>query len=284
MEIIITIIGIFLGSVIAIYAIYYPIKYSKKLTVSFLKPNDTERIQKSIDLYCEKIANEQRIPPDHLIKSLTLKSSAITERDFKKKVKGNYNTIHLPLIAEFQGEIIGLLKAIYVKDLKYMFIAYLISKSANNLDSTRITTALLNKFYNCVKSISDIKFIAFEIVEETDNKHIAKEKLFKHISRAKNFKAKCINALYLIPEVCSFDEGQCNIFKSRLYYLDLKENRECLSKSEYYNIVKSIYDNIYTESYRVSEPDLVIQHTKFTKTIIQQIKKDGCGKTRIELL
>lgn len=281
--IIIAIIGILVAIVIAYLTIVYPIRYSKKMNVCFLKSNDADNVQKFIDLYCEKIADEQRIPPDHLKKSLALKSSATTIKDFKKKVNGNFKTVHLPLFVKSQGEIIGLLKAIYVKDLEYVFIAYLISKQFNNFEPTRITTSLLNKLYHSIEGIEKIKFITFEIVEESNNKHIAKERLFKHITRAKYLIAKCINASYLIPEVCSFDSGVCDTYKSKLYYIDLKEDVTFLHKNRYYSILNSIYDNIYTESYRVTEPRLVRQHINFTKKIMQQIKKDVSSKTKINL-
>lgn len=273
MEIVIGVLGI----IIAIIAIYYPIRYSKQIKTSFLKPSDSKRVDKSIDLYFEKIPDEQRIPPDHLIKSLKLPSSATSIKDFKSKVAGNNSVVHLPLIAEVQDEVVGFLKVMYVKDLKYIFIAYLISKNYNGFDSTRISTALLNKFYCCIKDIKSIDFITFEIVEETNDNHKAKERLFKHTARIKDFKAKHIDALYLIPEVCSFDEGNCSIFPSRLFYLDLKGDSIFITKDHYLRIVDSIYKNIYTESYRVAEPLLVGKHIEFVdliKTEINQKVKD----------
>jgi hypothetical protein len=276
MEIVIGIIGI----IIAIIAIYYP-RYSKQIKISFLKPTDSKKVDKSIDLYFEKISDEQRIPPDHLIKSLRLPSSATSIRDFKKKIESNL-VVHLPLIAEVQDEVVGFLKVIYIKDLKYIFIAYLISKNHNDFDSTRITTALLNKFYRCIKDVKAIDFVTFEIVEETNESHKAKERLFKHIARIKDLKARHIDALYLIPEVCSFDEGNCGIFPSRLFYLDLKGgNSSFITKDYYLSIIDSVYKNIYTESYRVAEPLLVDKHIEFVDLIKTEINQKVNNKINL---
>lgn len=263
----------FLGICIAIIAFVYPLRFSKQIKTSFLSPSDAKKVDKSIDLYFEKIPDEQRIPPDHLIKSLKLASSAISIRDFKEKISSYNSIVHLPLIAEVEGEVVGFLKVMYVVDLKYIFIAYLITKNYNGFDSTRISTALLNKFYSCIRDMKSIEFIVFEIVEETNENHKAKERLFKHTARIRDLKVKHIDALYLIPEVCSFDEGNCSIYPSRLFFLDLIGDSKVITKNSYLQLIDSIYKNIYTESYRISEPKLVEKHIEFIDLIKTEINK-----------
>lgn len=181
--------------------------------------------------------------------------------------------VHLPLIAEVQSEVVGFLKAIYVNDLNYIFIAYLVSKNFNNLDSSRITGEILNKFHACIKNIEGIKYVIYEIVEEEQNKHTAKERLFKHRAIAKDLKSKYIDALYIIPEVCSFDEGNCNFYKSKLFFLDLNNEVSLITKHQYLKLIDSIYENIYTESYRLSEPELVSKHIDFVELIKVEISQ-----------
>lgn len=278
MEIVIAIIGIAIAIVIGIFSIVIPIYYSKKLKVLILKPDDAKRIEKSINLYFEKIPDEQRIPPDHLIKSLKLPSSALSVKDFKVKVASGYRIVHLPIVAEIQSEIVGFLKAIYVKDMSYVFIAYLVSKNFNQFDSIRITSVLLNEFYDCIKKLNQIDSIIYEIVKEENKKHLAKERLFKHTARTKEFKVKLVDAPYIIPEVCSFDEGDCEIYDSNLFILQLKNNASSISKTEYLKVINSIYNNIYTQSYKDSEPELVEKHREFVELIISDISKKLCDK------
>ena len=66
------IIGIIIGTLtllLAGFAIYFPIYYSKRVSALILKEKNTEDFNGAINLYFDRIPDEQRIPPDHLEKS-----------------------------------------------------------------------------------------------------------------------------------------------------------------------------------------------------------------------
>lgn len=125
----------------------------------------------------------------------------------------------------------------------------------------------------CIDDLKNIDFVVYEITIDNDGHHKSKERLFKHISRLNNLKSYYLIADYKIPEICSFDEGECDIYDANLFLTPIKEDINKITKTEYLNFVKSIYKNIYLETYVVSEPELVENYKTFIDMIISDTEK-----------
>lgn len=272
MEVIGIIIGI-LGVLIAVFAIYFPIYYSKRINTIILKEKSTQDFNRAITLYFDRIPDEQRIPPDHLKKSLNPDISAVSKKDFRKRVKKGDNIVHLPIIAKCEGEIIGFLKAIYVKEGNFIFISYLISKSFKERESSLVTTRMIKLMKKCIDELKYIDYVVYEISIDNDGQHKSKERLFKQISRLNNLKSYYIATDYKIPEICSFDEGECEVYDANLFLTPLKSDQLEIGKQKYIELVKSIYTNIYLETYVVSEPELVDNYKVFLEMIMAETMK-----------
>ncbi len=244
-------------------------KHRNKFKVNFLSENNRKMVDEAMTFYVNNMPPEDRIPPKHLKNSIYSKYTAKSKKSFKKGVLKK-NEVHLALLAIKNGRICGFLKAIYIPKRNYVFIAYLISVSKENVESSFVTSKLVNAFLECVSETKMVDFILFEIVEGEKSK--AKERLFKHIAGNMGFTCKRIDTKYFVPEICSFDEGDCEFYDSKLFYIPVLDKATKFTKKQYFTIIKSIYRDIYLESYRVSEPQLVKDYRVFTEMILDEIE------------
>lgn len=275
------IIEIMIGVGAAILSAYLPLKFRNRLKVVSLKKGQTARINKFIDLYIERIPENQRVPPDHIIKFLNSEKNAASLREFRKKVALGYDTVHFLLLATSGWEVMGFTKVIYVKSISCLFVAYIAVSNHGSAYEQHVVSKLLAEIVQYAKAPKSINSLMFEIViNDNTREHVAKEKRFRHYARAKNYKLKKIAAKYYQPEVCSFDTGECGMEAANLFLLHLGADDGSMefSRPSYENLIRSLYTFIYMESFRQADYQLADDYQKFLENIIQRTMSEQIGE------
>jgi hypothetical protein len=180
--------------------------------------------------------------------------------------------VHLLLIATCAGNVCGFLKAIYVPDIRSLFIAYLVTAKGQNHEERSVSQGLISCMFAACKGTS-VESVIFEICNEAGSRHDGKAKIFRHYAAALNIKVRRIEAKYHQPEICSFDEGDCKITNADLYiaYTGCVAPNELHSmpRKYYERLVSAIYKHVYLVSYAFAEPDLTERYDDFLNDAIR---------------
>jgi hypothetical protein len=270
--IILTILGVILK-------VWLPRKMRDRLRVRVVANLSGQQFQQLSALYCDRVPDYERVPPNHFQAFFQREHSAKSFRDFRHRTRRATAPVHLLLVARTSEGICGFVKAIFIPDLRCLFIAYLVSAPGGSYEDRRVAQKLISSLFAACQD-STIQSIVYEICAEPMSKHKAKARLFRHYGSALGLKFRRIAAKYQQPEICSFEEGDCKLTNAELYITHVGNQAQdawhSMERAEYENLVLSIYKNVYLLSYAVAEPQLVERYRDFlhrvTKSLFASIK------------
>lgn len=224
-------------------------------------------------LYCERVPDYERVPPNHFRAFFRREHSAKSIRDFQRRARKATTPVHLLLIARTRGEICGFIKAIFIPKIRCLYIAYLVTAAPQHYEERSVTQELLGYLFDASRR-SLIDSIVYEISATPPSKYKAKARLFRHYANALGVQVRCISAKYLQPEICSFEAGDCKLTRAELHIAYLRDRARdawhSLARDEYKELVAAIYTNVYLMSYAVAQPELTERYRDF----LQQVMKD----------
>lgn len=250
----------------AILSAYFSKKMRDKLKVKVVSTLNDKKFQRLSTLYCDRIPDYERVPPNHFRAFLHPRYSANSIRDFKNRIQRSKIPVHLLLVAQTSNRIFGFVKAIFIPNIRCVYIAYLVAAPGGGFENQEVAQRLLSSFFKACQN-AGVKSIIYEICKDSDSKHKAKSRLYRHYASVFGIKLRCINAKYQQPEICSFDAGDCKITEAELHIAYIEDyTQDALRNidfSEYKDIVISIYKHVYLSSYVMAEPQLVEKYKKF---------------------
>lgn len=270
--IILTILGVILK-------IWLPRKMRDKLRVRVVSKLSGQQFQQLSALYCDRVPDYERVPPNHFRAFLQREHSARSLRDFRHRTRRATAPAHLLLVARTSEGICGFVKAIFIPDLRCLFIAYLVTAPGGNYEGRTVAQKLISSLFAACQD-STIHSIVYEICAEPMSKHKAKARLFRHHGSALGIKLRRIAAKYQQPEICSFEAGDCKVTNAELYITHVGNQAQdawhSMTRAEYQNLVSAIYKSVYLLSYAVAEPQFVEKYRDFlhrvTKSLFASIK------------
>ena len=114
------------------------------------------------------------------------------------------------------AEICGFLKAIFIPDIRCLYIAYLVTAPGSDHAEGPVAQELVSRLFAACRD-SAIQSVVYEICAEPKSSQEAKDRLFRHYASVYGVKLRHINAKYQQPEICSFDSGDCKLTNAKLY-------------------------------------------------------------------
>jgi hypothetical protein len=270
--IIIPVLCAILGVVLGVYFL----KFRNRLRIVPLKKGQTTRIDKFVDLYLERIPEDQRVPPGHFVNFLNSPRNATSVHEFGKKVASGVDTVHFLLLATSNGEVIGFTKVIYVKEISSLFVAYIAVSNNGSEHEQHVVSILLSKVLQYAKASRNVNKIIYEIVIN-DGGHISRERLFRHYADSKNYRCKKFQATYYQPEVCSFEAGECGMERANLFVLELYNQNQDWTRNTYEELIRSIYKFIYLESFLLADYKLSSKYQYFLESIVNMTMAEQHG-------
>ncbi|MEI7789247.1 MAG: hypothetical protein WCI23_11385 [Chlorobiaceae bacterium] len=271
--------------ILTIIGIGFSRKKRDKLRVRVVSKLNQKQFEELSSLYCHRVPDYERVPPNHFQAFFQQKLSAKSIRNFRHRIHLAANPVHLLIVTRSPEGICGFLKAIFIPDIRCLFIAYLVTAPPTGKDERIIVQRLVSLLYMaCRRTV--IESIVYEICVEPKSSHKAKARLFRHYATSLGVKFRLIAAKYQQPEICSFDAGDCKLTNAELYiaYLSEKGQEAChtITQKEYKNIVSAIYRDVYLMSYALAEPQLTNKYKDFLQGVIRSLFAVETSKT-IEL-
>lgn len=259
---------------LAIFKVWLTRKWRDKLRVRIAPTLNDKQFQELSALYCERVPDYERVPPNHFSAFFRREYSAKSIRDFRDRISRDNVPVHLLFVGQTAQDICGFLKAIYVPGVHCLFIAYLVATKRGTHEERTVTQKLLTSlFAACQKSA--VQSVVFEICVHPESKHAAKARLFRHYASAHGLRLRRIDAKYQQPEICSFEAGDCNVTDAGLYiaYMEAqtRDTRHSISLDDYRRLVVAIYKNVYLMSYALSEPQLVTRYQNFLQQLARML-------------
>lgn len=135
--------------------------YRNRVRCRYLKNTVSDK-EKFTRFYFNNVEEIDRISPDKITKWLGNSSySAFSDGDMKRKWISGTTPIHILIVAESAGEIVGFCKSIALKESKSIYVGYLVVK---NTDSQKpITNHLIKKLQGFVEDVPGVDYLIFEI-------------------------------------------------------------------------------------------------------------------------
>lgn len=273
--IILTILGV-------IFGVWLPRKMRDKLRVRIVPKLNGKHFEQLSALYCDRVPDYERVPPNHFRAFFRREHSAKSLSDFRLRVNCATAPVHLLLVARTSEGICGFLKAIFIPDVRCLFIAYLVTAPGSNHEHRTVTEVLVSSLFAACQN-SAIQSIVYEICAEPKSKHSAKARLFRHYATTHGVKLRRIDAKYQQPEICSFDAGDCKLTNAELYIAHVGNQAQnawhSIARAEYENLVIAIYKNVYLMSYALAEPQLTEKYRDFLQRVTRNLFSGIRNKT-----
>ncbi|NNN20115.1 MAG: hypothetical protein HKL84_09745 [Acidimicrobiaceae bacterium] len=249
-------------------------KWRDRLRVKVMRKLSHQQFEELSALYCERIPDYERVPPNHLQAFLRRQHSAKSLHDFKRRLNRSTDPVHLLFVARTASGICGFLKAIYIPEVRSLFIAYLVTSKGADYEERTVSRQLLSRLFRACHG-TVIQQVVYEICAARGANYQAKARLFQHHATAFGIKLRKIDAKYQQPEICSFDAGDCKLTTAALYIAHLGSEAErtwhSMSRDQYEKLVSSIYKNVYLMSYALAEPQLTEKYRDFLHNVAKEL-------------
>jgi len=249
MDIIITLLITIIGAILS--AIFMPVWYkvhkTKNIECELVASTKSKILDDVIEFYLEKIHYSERVSPSFIKFFLDSEKHNITTiKNLEIACNKSLAPKHILLASKFEGNIIGIIKIIYLCDINSFFIAYYAAKPNKNCSSSAILNSILDFL---IEKIELVDNIYYEICENEEDKREseAKSRLFKHYAESRNFSVNCIIKNYLQPEISAFDEGFLEPVPAKLYSLSRHTYIQNINSTK--NALQSIFKGVYADSF-----------------------------------
>ena len=245
-----------------------------KLRVGVVRSLRPQSFNELSALYCERVPAHDRVPPIHFRAFFRREHAASSARDFCRRAKRNRQPVHLLLVARTCHGLHGFLKAIFVPQVRCVFIAYLVSDRGGTHEERTVAQQLVALLVEVCRN-SGAESVVCEISAKKKTDCRAKAKLFRDYASAHGLSLRRIAAKYLQPEICSFDAGDCNVTEAELHIAHLadkaKQAWHTMGRQEYTDKFTAIYQNVYLMSYATAEPQLTEKYRDYLHKTAKQV-------------
>ena len=185
-------------------AVFWPMFGSKiqHPICHMLRKGDSEdTIQAVFNFYIDRVDHSERIAPDFLRHFLDSENHSVRSMsDLKRHCAVAQYPIHILLYVTQAKKVIGVCKLMYLCKISSFFIAYYAARPNTNASSTDILDVIIKYITPCIGSDLNIYYEISPNIKK-HNTQVAKERLFGHYARSRNFFVKTLLVNYLQPEI-----------------------------------------------------------------------------------
>ncbi len=136
-------------------------KHNKKVRCRYLSNSNSDK-ERFTKFYYENVEEIDRISSDKITKWLGNTSySAFSNSDVKRLWMNGTTPLHILLVAEAGGEIVGFCKCIALKESSSLYIGYLVTK--NDKVQVSVSNRLLKEVKNIINNLPNVSYVIFEI-------------------------------------------------------------------------------------------------------------------------
>jgi hypothetical protein len=175
-------------------------KWGRYIRIKEIKKLKDEDIFEAFELYERLFKEEHRIVPSDLVAWLRQKGS---QEEAKVSLQ------HCLLVAKRHGAVVGILKAIFCPDARFVFISYfgidradaITRKAASKMMLYLFKSYLLKKWRECEGIAFEMDMPQVGLTKDENDKRKARLRLFRDMARHQGYNAFKLKIDYRVPKV-----------------------------------------------------------------------------------
>lgn len=249
------------GLVLAVLGMIAYDRLRRRIKVQYVSRHKDQVVQEVHDLYLERIDPSERVPPTYVTHCLRKPESCIQhERHLRELAdRGNRNgcdTMHLLLAAWCYGEVVGILKGMYIRRARMLYVAYAAVSAENPAIQRRVFPLLLWHLQTIVSKCSGIDWLVFETTTANGERSNAKDKLFRHHAERFGVELRLADCEYLQPDL-EYPVQRTSTEQPANLYIGATRTRtgSHMKRETFEQILSAIYFDVYLATWNAHHPD-----------------------------
>ncbi|HEY4100213.1 MAG TPA: hypothetical protein VGM20_04970 [Gemmatimonadales bacterium] len=229
-------------------------RMKRRITVTYICRPQRALVDEIHSLYLQRIEANERVSPEYLTHCLNGARDCVTSGQdlFNLDRRSDLpEVMHLLLAARYQGEVVGMAKAIFVASASVLFIAYVAVQPGVASVERRAMRLLLAAMAKVARSDGPVRWVAFELTNTDVKVTHAKGRLFRHHARSLGIDLKRVQFEYLQPDLDCVALDKCEEVPAELYVAAIDGTPTAIPLPELWAIMRGIMVNIYVASWLI---------------------------------
>lgn len=246
--------GIFLGFIVTVLGALAYDRLKRRVSIKIVHRNTRNVVDEVHSLYLHRIDPADRVAPNYVTHFLSSPQLCIKSvRHFRSLARRSTvrPVMHLLIAAKCQGEVVGLLKAIYVHSVRMLFIAYAAVQSGDSSLERRSMSKILSQLQRLTNPLSPVEWIAFELTTSDKNLARAKDRLFRQHAKTFGIDLKRVDIEYLQPDLDCAQIADCHEEPASLYVGSTRGSYKHLDLAKLREILDAILLDIYLPTWLI---------------------------------
>lgn len=210
----------------------------------------SRRIEQEVQsLYVERIESGDRVSPQFITHFLADPRNCVRGVRWFRRVTNRAGdlppVLHLLLTAHSRGDLVGFVKAMYIRSTRVLFLAYAATQRGEGALERRTMQSMLERLRKYMTPGGPVDWVAFEVTDTVAPSANAKERLFRHYGQAHGLDIRRAALEYLQPDLDCIDLGHCREQTARLYLGRVGASASTIDSEHYRAIIRSIFFELY---------------------------------------
>jgi hypothetical protein len=159
--------------------------------------------------------------------------------------------MHILLAAKCQGEVVGLLKAIYIHKVRMIFIAYAAVQAGDASLDRKAMGRILTHLQRVLDSSSPVEWVSFELTNSDPRTARAKDRLFRQHAQTFGIEIKRVDVEYLQPDLDCVEIENCKEESASLYLGSTRGTPRQLDLRTLKQLINSILLDVYVPTWLI---------------------------------
>lgn len=205
-------------------------------------------------LYLHRIEPNERVSPTYVTHCLSMPEACFrSARHFRSLAKRNAlpPVMHILLAAKCQGEVVGLLKAIYIHNVRMIFIAYAAVQAGDSLLERKAMGRMLTHLERVLDPSSPVEWVSFEVTNSDPRTARAKDRLFRQHAQTFGIEIKRVDIEYLQPDLDCAEVEQCKEEPASLYLGSTRGTPRQIDLHTLKPLISGIFLDVYVPTWLI---------------------------------
>jgi hypothetical protein len=246
--------GIFLGIVVTVLGTFAYDRLKRRIWIRSICRQRRGVVEDIQSLYLHRIEPTERVSPTYVTHCLSKPEACFrSARHFRYLAKRNAlpPVMHILLAAKCQGEVVGLLKAIYIHKVRMIFIAYAAVQAGDASLERKAMGRILTHLQRVLDSSSPVEWVSFELTTSDPRTARAKDRLFRQHAQTFGIEIKRVDVEYLQPDLDCVEIEHCKEESASLYLGSTRGTPRHMDLPTLKQLIDSIFLDVYVPTWLI---------------------------------
>lgn len=245
--------GLVLGVVMAVSGALIYDRLKRRVRIVAMSHYKSKLVDQIHSLYLDRIEPTDRVSPLYVTDCLRSQSICVTSpRSFVSECrKTQPPLLHVLLAALCQGEVVGFLKAVYLRRVQTLFVAYVAVRAEQASVEARAMRGLLDQLHRLAVATGVVKWVAFEVTTAHPQRAAARVRLFRQHGQRYGLDPKRLDISYLQPDLDCRNLRQCQEEPAQLYLAGVDNTPRRISLDVAAELIEALYLDLYLSTWAI---------------------------------